>query len=94
MFSPFWKLTRWGFLWPLWGRGCDEWHCKSIYLTIPLVGWFVIFYERDFNRRGEEHLHAYGPEGFEGVDHTFDGCEICIEIKEEMLKFRDESSPG
>jgi hypothetical protein len=87
-FTPFWRLTRWGWLlfngdwsalWP--HRGCDEWHNPSWWLIIPMVGEVVVFTVVD-DRSGPEHLYAQGPDGWEGEDVS--GCPICKEIKEEL----------
>lgn len=92
-FTPFWKLTRWGWLfcnWPGHGcpfkihQGCDEYHNTSRYLIVPFVGDFTLF-DRDYDASQPEHIYSYSPErGFEGADVT--NCAVCTEVKEELLK--------
>lgn len=73
-----WTLTR-----PFWfggGRGCDEHHNKSHFVILPLLGGFVFFWDRDFNRDGPEHIYAWDKfDGWEGTYHI--DCEICNEIR-------------
>lgn len=73
-----WTVTR---PWlPRVGRGCDEWHNKSVLLILPFLGAFIFFWERDFNRDGEEHLYAWCLScGWEGAYHI--DCDICNEIR-------------
>lgn len=57
-YTPPWKLSSWGLplkssgfdRLKLVGRGGDEWGNPSVYIIIPLVGMFVFFYGRDFDR--------------------------------------------
>ena len=80
-----WKLTWFGFRFGI-GRGCDEWHNKSVYACTPL-GMFVWFWTVD--RTGEEHVSgSFGPVGgsvedtiYEGV--IYDDCDLCQEFMEE-----------
>lgn len=65
-------------------RGCDEWHNKSVALKLPMLGCLIFFWDRGFNRDGEEHLWYQGPDGREGYfDPT---CDICKEIDRDMTK--------
>ncbi len=77
-----WATTRWGFLsqtmWPR--RGCDEYHNKSIYLIVPLLGEFCVFYERDLN----DTIHLYGMIGDEPQGPIFPDCDICVEMLQEF----------
>lgn len=85
-FTPFWKLTNWGFLfrramtpalWP--GRGCDEWHNRPRYFILPLVG-MVVRWGRDSTLEGPHHVWAHGPGGWEGI--FVSDCAVCQEIVE------------
>lgn len=44
MFTPFWRLTRWGFIGQAFARidGGDETH-DSVYMVVPMVGEFSWF---------------------------------------------------
>ena len=76
-YHPPWWVTRWGWRWPLWYRGTDEFHNPSITLIVPMVGLFVVFPGR-LNRSGGEHVFGYGPEGLFGA--VVEGCDLCDEI--------------
>lgn len=91
MFTPPWHLTRCGFIGEAFRlrRGCDEWHNKSRYLVVPLVGMFVWFATAD--RAGEEHVFAYMGAGVgrggvripaEFSGRIVDGCDLCAEFVE------------
>lgn len=60
-------------------RGTDEHHNKSIIVVVPLLGAFIFFWERSFQRSGPEHIWAIGPDGEEGL-FVID-CDICREIR-------------
>jgi hypothetical protein len=80
-FSPFWKITRWGFL-PGAFRPqltCDEYHNEGRYLIVPLVGCLDWFH-RDRDLMQGMHLYASGPDGYAG--RIVPGCVICAEILE------------
>lgn len=91
-YSPPWKLTRWGLMlntmfgrpgWP--HRGCDEWHNRSWFVLVPLLGELVWFPKKGFDRSGTEHL--YGMTGGPLAEYhgrIVDGCDICAEILEEF----------
>lgn len=76
-FTPFWKLTQWGFLRRLVGRGCDEYHNPSRYLIVPFVGMLVIF--RMTYGTTVPHLSACIDGKWEGAMDT--SCPICSEIQ-------------
>jgi hypothetical protein len=90
-YCPPWKLTRWGLVWNMmfgrvmWPhRGCDEYHNKSWFILIPLVGEFTYFSKPGY-QTAREHLYGMGPDGVHGfVDPS---CEICDEI---MTAFMEE----
>jgi hypothetical protein len=93
MFTPFWKLTRWGFL-PQALKiktGCDEWHTISKYIIIPLVGEFALF-EKKLEWFSEYHVWYYGPDGFEG--RIVEGCDICQNFIEFVTELEPEVAPG
>lgn len=65
-------------------RGGDEWHNKSTGIILPFIGGFIFFWERDFSREGEEHLHSCTREKWGYVEYfgrIVPDCEICTEIK-------------
>ena len=79
-FTPFWRLTAYGCLFrkedSLVGFGGDEFHNRSVYVVIPLVGSVVLFYERRQNT-GPEHLYGRINGELEGF---VDGdCAVCAE---------------
>ena len=86
-YTPPWKVTHAGFLGSALRihNGCDQWHNKSRYIVIPLVGMFV-WWPEGIDRRGEEHIWAsfWGPHGQEIAGRIVEGCDICTEIKETM----------
>lgn len=87
-FTPFWHLTDWGFLPYAFRRnlGCDEFHNRSRWTIIPLVGEFCLF-DKGYNTDQPVHLFAFtgsahGASGeWEGEDVP--DCPICAEIKED-----------
>lgn len=81
-FTPFWKLTNFGFLQGAFQlqRGCDEWHNLSLFIYIPLVGEVVRF--ATSKRDDEEHLWAIINGDYVGA--YFDDCIICQEFLQEF----------
>lgn len=78
-----WKLTSWGCLFGQGIRGtfigfsADEYHNRTFYFMIPLVGFFTFWYEREINT---SVLHLYGSCG--GVMEGFidPDCGMCAEV--------------
>jgi len=60
-------------------KSCDEWHNKSIVITIPLFGGFCWFISWN-KRTGEEHIWASIGGEILGYDDV--NCVICQELKE------------
>lgn len=87
-----WHNTRWGFMWKeryfLPTRGGDEWHNDSWFIVLPLLGQFIWFPKRSFDRSGPEHVFYYGPDGFEGQIYT--DCDSCMEFVDEVNEGRDD----
>lgn len=79
MFTPFWRLTAYGCMFSKGERlidfGGDEFHNRSLYVIVPLVGMAVLFYERHQNT-GPEHLYACVNGEIEGFYD--ENCAECI----------------
>ena len=75
-----WHLTRFGFVWPLIGSGGDEFHNRSVWVIVPMVGWFVIFTGPIV--RDVEHFHGYGPDG--PIGKFVSGCPDCLELVDDI----------
>ena len=86
-YSPPWRITQAGFIKSALRtqKGCDEWHNKSFYIVIPLVGMFV-WWPEGIDRTGEEHLWGWfwGPHGEEIEGRIVEGCDICTEMLKEL----------
>lgn len=57
-------------------RGGDEWHNASIAIVLPFLGCFIFFYEKDFSRDGEEHVHGHFGGKWEG--RIVKECDECL----------------
>lgn len=78
---PFWKLVRLGLFSanPLRyiGRGLDEYHNKSVFVVLPLIGQVVLFTGKDLN---EDRVHLHSASG-DLLDGYIDpDCEACSDI--------------
>lgn len=82
-YLPPWQITQAGFTKQALRiqLGCDEWHNKSRYIVIPLVGMFV-WWPEGIDREGPEHL--WGKSGNEHFGDIVDDCDICTEILTEF----------
>lgn len=83
-FTPFWRVTRWGFL-PEYAlrlnRGMDEFHNPTRFLIVPLVGDVVVWGRNA--RYSLEHLSGTDASGrFEGYDTP--GCATCQELRKDL----------
>jgi hypothetical protein len=79
------KRFTWYFPWQWYSwkpsimKSCDEWHNKSIVITIPLLGGFCWFISWN-KRAGEEHIWGLIRGEILGYDDV--NCVICQELKE------------
>jgi hypothetical protein len=84
-YIPPWKITQAGFIKTALRiqNGGDEWHNKSFYIVIPLVGMFV-WWPEGIDRTDEEHLYSvgWGPHGRVFYGRIVEGCDICEELME------------
>lgn len=72
----YWKPTEVTRPWlPRFFRGGDEWHNASVAVVLPFLGCFIFFYEKDFNRDGEEHVHGQFGGQWEG--QIVEDCDEC-----------------
>lgn len=60
MFTPFWRLTRWGFIGQAFARidGGDA-DYDSVYMIVPMVGEFCWF-NKEPRDRSREHAYYCG----------------------------------
>lgn len=75
-FVPFWRLYHFGFFLPKIRKGSDEYHNKSWYIIIFMVGSFIWF---QTTKRNEVHVNYWSKlDGFDGV--IYKDCDMCQEF--------------
>jgi len=80
-FTPFWRLTRWGFVRPLGSlRACDEFHNRSVYVVVPVVGELVLFWEPRLTPQEPGNEHVYGFVAGEWLGTIHPDCRLCDEF--------------